>query len=244
VAAFASFSAWSGRTLTVSRGPVPIVVTRGGLLPVSFLAAAFAAYSVGARPLLVAGATLLGGLGGGLSLVVHELGHVRAARRLPGVRPARISLIWLGAVTQFEGAYRSGREQVRVAVGGPAASFAFAVVLTCGVALPIPRALQYGCFGLALLNIAIAFLTLIPVQPLDGYKLIVGLVWCVCGGEQRARSIVRRLGLACVALDVTAASYVLVEKPFLGCFVVLLGAVAYAQRRVGLLHARRVAAPK
>ena len=75
----------------MSRGAVPIVVTRGGLVPVTFLAVAFAVYSAGARPLLVAGAAALGGLGGAGSLIVHELGHVRAARRLTGVRPARVS---------------------------------------------------------------------------------------------------------------------------------------------------------
>jgi Zn-dependent protease len=214
----------------VSRGPVPIVLTRGGLVPITVLAVSFAAYSVGARPLLVVGAAALGGLGGALSLIVHELGHVRAARRLQGARAARVSLTWLGAVTQFEGAYRSGREQARVALGGPAASFAFAVVLILGIALPMPRALQYGCFGLALLNVAIGVLTLIPVHPLDGHNLIVGLVWCVVGTEARARRIVRRVGLCCVALDVSATGFVLVEKPLIGLFAVLMGAAAYGQK--------------
>ena len=223
----------------MSRGSVPIVLTRGGLFPVAFLAGTFAVYATGATPLLIAGAAALGGLGGALSLVVHELGHVRAARRLSGVRPARISLIWLGAVTHFEGAYRSGREQIRVALGGPAASFAFAFVLTFGAALPIPRPLAFGCFGLALLNVAIGVLTLIPVQPLDGYKLVVGLFWCLCGVEERARSIVRRLGKGCIAVDAAAASFILVEKPLLGVFVVLLGAAAYAQKRLGVLHRTR-----
>jgi Zn-dependent protease len=211
---------------------VPIVFTRGGLVPVAFLAAAFGVYSVGARPLLVAGAAALGGLGGALSLIVHELGHVRAARRLPGVRPARVSLIWLGAVTHFEGAYRSGREQVRVALGGPVASFVFALVLTFGAALPMPRPLAFGCFGLALLNAAIALLTLIPVHPLDGHKLIVGLVWCASGGEARARRIVRRVGRGCLALDLSATSYILVEKPLVGILVVLMGGAAYGQKHL------------
>jgi Zn-dependent protease len=209
---------------------VPIVVTRGGLVPISFLALSFAVFSLGARPLLVFGAAAVGGLGGALSLIVHELGHVRAARRLQGVRPKRISLIWLGAATQFEGAYRAGRDQVRVALGGPAASFAFAVVLTLGVALPMPREFQYGCFGLALLNAAIAVLTLIPVHPLDGHKLVVGLIWCLSGAEAKARQIVRRVGLCCIALDLSAAAYASVQRPLLGALVVLIGAATYGQR--------------
>jgi len=153
----------------------------------------------------------------------------------------------MGAVTHFEGAYRSGREQARVALGGPVASFSFALVLTLGAALPMPRALQYGCLGLALLNAAIAVLTLIPVQPLDGYKLIVGLVWCASGGEARARRIVRRVGLGCVALDVSASAYILVEKPLIGGVVVLLGIAAYGQKHLcrRLLAARpECASPK
>jgi Zn-dependent protease len=209
---------------------VPIVVTRGGFVPIAFLALSFAVFSLGAGPLLVFGAAALGGLGGALSLIVHELGHVRAAQRLQSVRPRRISLIWLGAATQFEGAYRGGREQVRVALGGPAASFAFALVLTLGIALPTPRAFQYGCFGLALLNAAIAVLTLIPVHPLDGHKLVIGVVWCLAGAEATARRIVRRVGLCCIALDLSAAAYATVQRPLIGVFVVLVGAAAYGQK--------------
>lgn len=209
---------------------MPIVVTRGGLVPISFLALSFAMFSLGARPLVVLGAAALGGLGGALSLIVHELGHVRAARRLQSVRPKHVSLIWLGAATQFEGAYRGGREQVRVALGGPAASFAFAVVLTLCLALPTPREFQYGCFGLALLNAAIAVLTLLPVHPLDGHKLVVGLVWCLAGAEAKARQIVRRVGVCCIALDLAAAVYASVQEPMLGVLVVLIGAAAYGQK--------------
>jgi Zn-dependent protease len=209
---------------------VPIVVTRGGLVPISFLALSFAAFSLGARPLLVFAAAAVGGLGGALSLIVHELGHVRAARGLQSVRPKRVSLIWLGAATQFEGAYKGGREQVRVALGGPAASFAFALALTLGLAFPTPREFQYGCFGLALLNVAIAVLTLIPVHPLDGHKLVVGLVWCLAGAEVTARRIIRRVGLCCIALDLSAAAYATVERPLLGAVVVLIGAAAYGQK--------------
>jgi Zn-dependent protease len=228
-----SVATFSGRrSLVLSWSPVPIVLTRGGIAPVALLAAGFALYAAGGPVPLVLGAALVGGLGGALSLIVHELGHVRASRRLEGVQAARISLAWFGAATHFEGSYRSGRQQARVALGGPAASFVFALALTVAAALPMPGPLAYACFGLALLNATIAVLTLIPVHPLDGYKLVVGLVWCLAGGETRARWIVRRVGLCCVALDATVASYILVEHPVVGSFVVLLGGVAYAQKRV------------
>ena len=109
------------RSFVVARRPVPIVVGKGSLVPVMMLAALFAVYSSGVRPSLLLGAAVLGGVGGAVSLVVHELGHVRAAQRLEGVTPVRISLIWMGAGTHFEGAYRNGRDQARVAIAGPAA---------------------------------------------------------------------------------------------------------------------------
>jgi Zn-dependent protease len=216
----------------LARRPVPIILTGGGILPVTLLAAGFALYTAGARPLLVICAAAVGGLGGAVSLIVHELGHVRAARRLEGVRAEGVSLLWFGAATRFEGAYRSGRQQARVALGGPAASFLFALALTVAAALPIGSELQYPCFGLALLNATIAVLSLIPVHPLDGHKLVIGLVWCVAGGEARARGIVRRVGLGCIALDASVAAYVLIEKPLIGAFVVLMGGAAYAQKRL------------
>jgi len=54
----------------------------------------------------------------------------------------------------------------------------------------------------------------------------------VAGGEARARGIVRRVGLGCLALDASVAGYVLIEKPLIGAFVVLMGGAAYAQKRL------------
>src|SRR5581483_2955548 len=135
-------------SLVLARRPVPIVVTPGALAPIAMLAIGFAVYSARAGTLLVLGALALGGLGGAVSLTVHE----RAARRLAGVRPVRVSLLWVGAGTQFEGAYRSGRDQAKVALAGPAASLALALALLVAAVFPLPHHLQLGLFGLALLN--------------------------------------------------------------------------------------------
>src|SRR5437773_9060279 len=128
MSAFVPAVRFRGTGLLVARRPVPIVVSRSSLVPIGLLAALFALYSSGAPTLLVLGAAALGGLGGAASLIVHELGHIGAARRLTGVKPVRLSLLWFGAGTRFEGAYRSGRDQATVAIAGPAASLALAVL--------------------------------------------------------------------------------------------------------------------
>jgi Zn-dependent protease len=231
-----------GHGVVLARHPIPIVVSKGSLVPVAMLAALFVLYSSGAHPLLLFGAAALGGLGGAASLIVHELGHVRAARRMKGIKPVRVSLVWLGAGTKFEGAYRSGRDQAKVAIAGPAASFAFGVLLLVSAFMPMPRPVQYGLFGLALLNFAIAAVSLLPVYPLDGHKLLVGLVWRVTSSERRARTIVRHAGKIWLALEGLACIALTVERPMLGSLVLALGAAIYVQKLLVARHARTVAA--
>lgn len=214
------------------RRPVPIVVTPGGLVPLGVFALAFVAFSGGSKPSVLAAAALLGGVGGVLSLIVHELGHVSVARRLSGVRPAKITVISLGAATHLKGSYRSGRDQARMALGGPEASLAFALALSVPLLLPAPVWLKLGALGLALLNVLIAILSLLPVHPLDGHKLIVGLVWWAVGSEDGARRIIRRVGMSLLAVDFAAVVLLLAEKPLLGTTVGALAAVAFAQKRL------------
>jgi Zn-dependent protease len=220
------------RSIVLVRRPVPIVATPGGLVPLGLFALVFVAFCGGSKPSVLAAAALLGGVGGVISLIVHELGHVSVARRLPGVRPAKITLISLGAATHLKGTYRSGRDQARMALGGPEASLAFALALSVPLLLPAPVWLKLGALGLALLNVLIAILSLLPVHPLDGHKLIVGLVWWAVGSEARARRIVRRIGMSLLAVDLTAVALLLAEKPLLGAAVFALVAVAFAQKRL------------
>jgi Zn-dependent protease len=220
------------RTIVVVRCPVPIAVTPGGLVPLGVFALMFVALSGGSKPSVLAAAAVLGGVGGVISLIVHELGHVSVARRLSGVRPSRITLISLGAATHLKGSYRNGRDQARMALGGPEASLTFALALMVPVLLPAPVWLKLCAFGLALLNGLIAVLSLLPVHPLDGHKLIVGLVWWAVGSEGRARRIIRRVGIGLLAVDISMVVLLLAERPVLGITVAALAAVAFAQKRL------------
>src|SRR5262249_57293479 len=107
--------------------------------------------------------------------VTDESGQVSISRRLSGVRPEKVSVVCLGAAAHFDGEYRNGREQARMALGGPEASFAFALALTIPLFLPAPGSLKIAALALALLNGAIGALSLHPVHPLDGHKGVVHL---------------------------------------------------------------------
>jgi Zn-dependent protease len=222
--------------LVLFQYPIPVTIGQGGLAPVLALGALFA--WIGARGgLPIATAAVIGAIGGSASLIAHELGHVRAARKLTGLRPIGVSLIWLGAATRLEGAYASGRDQARVAIAGPRVSFGVALSLIPVLFLPIPIGLKDIVITLAALNVAIGVLSLIPANPLDGYKLIVGLLWSALGSEASARQLIRRLALGWAAVEIVGTAVLFVEKPVLGMLVAVTGASLFGQT----LFARRTA---
>jgi Zn-dependent protease len=229
------------RELVLLRAPFPVTVGRGGFLPVAVLSLLFAgiAFSVNAP---VAGAALLGAIGGTASLVFHEFGHLVAARRLTGVRPVGVSLIWLGAAARLEGAYHRGSSQTRVAIAGPATSFFLALALVPVLHLPLTHGLKQLVLLLLLFNVAVAGANLIPVNPLDGHKVIIGLLWSMLGSEWAARRLIRRLALAWIGLELLAASSLLVEKPALGATALSIAAGVFGQK-LFVRRTRRIAQP-
>jgi Zn-dependent protease len=201
----------------------------GGLVPVALLALIFAA--VGAQTNVpVVAAAFMGGIGGAVSLLVHELGHVRAARKFASIRSAEVSLIWLGALSRFEGTYESGGQQARVAVAGPRASATFgAGLLLLGVLPQMPFASVI--FALGLLNILLALLNLVPVCPLDGHKLVVGLLWAATGSERKAKRFVHRIGIGWAALELPSVVVLVFAKPQVGVVAAMAAAAFVAQKR-------------
>jgi len=204
---------------------------RGANAPALVLALVFMAFGF-QNDLPLGFAAALGWFGGTASLLIHELGHVRAASRVDGIHGAGVSLIWLGAATNLDGAYESGRDQTKVALAGPRASFGLAIMLTvAAVLLPVPVALKELIFALALFNVALGAFNLVPTNPLDGHKIIVGLLWSATGSEERARRLIRRAGYAWLALELGTSTLLLVERPALGFAIAAVAALFYAQKR-------------
>jgi len=212
--------------------PVRLSIGRGAIGPFILFGGLFALVSARAG-LPVATAAAFGGVGGTISLLVHELGHVRAASRHTSIRPVRISLNWLGAATRFEGGYASGREQARVAIAGPAASLGLATLLALSLyVLPDSFELKSLVIMLAMLNVGIAGLNLIPANPLDGYKLLTGLLWSLLGSERAARRLTSRLTVALMIFELAGAALLTLEKPILGETAMILAATILGQKLV------------
>ncbi len=115
------------------------------------------------------------------SLLAHEYAHVLVAKWL-GYSTEYVMLIVLGAVAAIEEKYRSGSNQLLVAIAGPVMS-----VVAAGICLVILQsnlinqniilatAFEYGFY----INILIAVFNMIPAFPLDGGRVLVSLVWIV-----------------------------------------------------------------
>jgi stage IV sporulation protein FB len=211
------------------RRPCPVTVGWSGIAPIVLLGGLFGliAAQVGAP---VVAAALVGAVCGPLSLVVHELGHLGIARKVDGVRPIGVSLMWGGAATRLEGRYLRGRDQIMVALAGPAASIALAAALIPAFHLPLPLGVRDVVLLLLLFNVVVALVNLIPVEPLDGYKVVVGLLWSTLGSEASARRLIRRAAFGGLAVEALTALVLLAEKPVLGSTSIAIAGGLYGQK--------------
>jgi Zn-dependent protease len=144
-------------------------------------------------PGLVPAAYWLAGLAGaGLflgSLLAHEIGHALVARRA-GLRVRGITLWLLGGVAQLEDEPATPGDELRVAIVGPAISLALGLgfgLVAAALAVAGGPALAVAVTGwLALGNGALALFNLLPAAPLDGGRVLRGLLWRHHGSRVRA----------------------------------------------------------
>jgi Zn-dependent protease len=144
---------------------------------------------------------LAGAAGAGLflgSLLAHEIGHALVARRV-GLRVRGITLWLLGGVAQLEDEPASPRDELRVAIVGPAVSLALAVGFGLAAAALAaaggPAVVVAVTAWLAVGNAALALFNLLPAAPLDGGRVLRGLLWRRHGSRVRASVTATRAGV-------------------------------------------------
>src|SRR5262249_27215237 len=98
--------------------------------------------------------------------------------------------------------------------------------------LPLPTTPRGGFLLLAGFNILVGLFNLLPAHPLDGHKVIVGLVWSKVGSESRARRIIRRVGRWWLLVELASGSVLFVEKPAIGIVAAVLAASVYGQKQL------------
>jgi Zn-dependent protease len=174
-------------------------------------------------------------------VVLHELGHALAARRF-GVATRDITLLPIGGVARLDRMPREPRQELVIALAGPAVNFALAALLFGALALtgrPSSvagvAALDEGFFSRALVervagvNLWLGTFNLIPAFPMDGGRVLRAALAMRSGNYARATELAARIGRAFAFLFGVVGLFV-VGNPFL-VFVALfvwLGAAGEA----------------
>jgi Zn-dependent protease len=142
---------------------------------------------------------IIGSLALFVSVVVHELSHSLIARRY-GLPMRGITLFLFGGVAEMSDEPPSAKAELMVAIAGPIASVAVAVVCQLGkwlgesVGLPVPVT---GVLGyLAAINIVLVVFNILPAFPLDGGRVLRSILWQIKDDLRWATRWSSRIGQA------------------------------------------------
>lgn len=135
-----------------------------------------------------------------LCVLLHEFGHVLAARRY-GVRTPDITLLPIGGVARLERIPEKPSEELVVALAGPAVNVAIAALLflllggvpPAGVAMGLHETEHPLLARLFWVNVTLVLFNLIPAFPMDGGRVLRALL-SIRMGSRRATEWAATIG--------------------------------------------------
>jgi len=175
-------------------------------------------------------------------VVMHEFGHVLAARRF-GVKTKDVILSPIGGVARLEGIPMKPAHELWIALAGPAVN----VVLFCIIGL-----IQYTLHGhifpthegirmssltdlmgnLIVINFLLVVFNLIPAFPMDGGRVLRALLAMGTGDRLKATRIATYIGQAIAVVFIMLGLYIdHYGLIFIGMFVILTARAEYKQLR-------------
>lgn len=178
--------------------------------------AAWAAYQgAGSGFAAVLGVLFLIGVFG--SVLLHEFGHALTARRY-GIQTRRIVLWPIGGVAQLEGSPKTPRQELLIALAGPAVNFVLAAglfVVTRVFGFPAGGILG----GLLAANLMLGLFNLVPAFPMDGGRVLRALLAQRLGATKATRMA--------VTIGKVAAVGFVIAGLFGNSMLILLGAFVW-----------------
>jgi Zn-dependent protease/CBS domain-containing protein len=183
------------------------------------------------------------------SVVLHELGHALTAARF-GVRTRSITLLPIGGVARLERMPERPRQELAIAIAGPAVTFAIIaalylvlsatgspVTLPTTPAAPAPPTGSLGSFVAQVMwvNVVLLVFNLLPAFPMDGGR-VVRAALAMRMTFARATEIAARLGKTFALLFALAGLFV-VSNPFLVVIAVFVWLSAAAEAAAAQLKA-------
>ena len=136
----------------------------------------------------ITAATLISMLFG--SVLLHEMGHAAMAKRF-GIGTRAITLHLLGGLASIEREPETPREEIYIALAGPAVNLVLFIL-----SLPLVYFQLPGASDIALINAVMGIFNLFPAYPMDGGRVLKALLQ-MRYGVRKAKKI---------SLQVTVAS--------------------------------------
>jgi Zn-dependent protease/CBS domain-containing protein len=133
-----------------------------------------------------------------LSILLHELGHSLTARRR-GIAVRSITLFVFGGIARLASEPKRPRDEIVIALAGPLVSVALGMGFI-GLAELLPTSSgPAGILGeafswLGAINLVLAVFNGVPGFPLDGGRVLRGIVWAVTGSFERATALAAGIG--------------------------------------------------
>lgn len=113
----------------------------------------------------------------GLCVLAHELGHTTISLAL-GHPVRRVVLFLLGGVSEIDGEPDRARDELLIAIAGPAVSAAIATAAWLGFRATADASLLHVLLALLFWsNLVVAIFNLLPGLPLDGGRLVRATAW-------------------------------------------------------------------
>ena len=174
------------------------------------------------------------------SVLLHELSHSALARR-EGVAVPSITLFLFGGAAEAAEEPRSPSSELRIALAGPAMSFALAGVFEIVAHLFAQSLVVAVLHYLAGINLALGVFNLLPGLPLDGGRVLRALLWRRLGSHERASRIASQTGQGLgIGLAALGAIQLFGGNLLGGIWLVLIGlflrGVAYQSYRESALR--------
>ena len=181
-------------------------------------------------------------------VVAHEFGHIAAAARYGGVT-RDVILLPIGGVARMQNIPENPREELVVALAGPAVNLVIAALLLAVVgvhALPAGLTVPRGGVGilpsLTVANLVLACFNLLPAFPMDGGRALRALM-AMRIGRARATDLAARIGKSlAVAMGVAGLLYAYPLLMLVGVFIWFGASAENTEAQLhNLAHHRHVA---
>lgn len=132
-----------------------------------------------------------------LSVLAHELAHSIVAKKFK-VPIKRITLFIFGGAAQMEENIKTAKDEFLIAIAGPASSFSIAGLFWLATVAGhnvFSRLFMTSFFSLAVINVWLAGVNLLPCFPLDGGRVLRSAWWWITKDVVKATKAIFIIGI-------------------------------------------------